>query len=77
MKLAQGERVLDDPRLLRKAVKKESKEKAKKAKAWQARNQTVAIKQRAQQSKCVAVLLKCAFIIQSTSGVSSSDLVSL
>jgi hypothetical protein len=55
-KLAQGERVLDNPRLLRKALKRDSKEKAKKAAAWQARHQAVADKQRASQIKCVKTL---------------------
>jgi Surfeit locus protein 6 len=52
MKLAKGDKVLDNPQLLRKSVKKESKERAKKAAAWQARNQATATKQAAQQQKC-------------------------
>lgn len=52
MKLAQGEKVLDNPQLLRKAVKKEAKEKAKKAAAWKARNAATAEKQQAAQQRC-------------------------
>ena len=52
MRLAQGEKVLDNPQLLRKAVKKEAKEKAKKAAAWQARNSATAEKQQAAQQRC-------------------------
>lgn len=51
MKLAQGEKVLDNPQLLRKALKKEGKDKAKRAAAWQTRTQAVADKQQAQQQQ--------------------------
>ena len=52
MKLAKGDRVLDDPKLLRRSLKKEKKAKAKKAEAWQARNEATVERQRAAQDKC-------------------------
>ena len=57
MRLAQGDKVLDNPQLLRKALKKDGKVKAKKASAWQARNQATAERQQARQNKCATASL--------------------
>mmetsp|Transcript_14118 Transcript_14118/g.30627 ORF Transcript_14118/g.30627 Transcript_14118/m.30627 type:complete len:402 (-) Transcript_14118:522-1727(-) len=48
---AGGERVLDDPKLLRKSLKKESKRKAKSAAAWQERRDHQQEEQAARQNK--------------------------
>ena len=48
---ASGEKVLDDPKLLRKSLKKESKLKAKKAQAWQERLGKQEEQQQARQQK--------------------------
>jgi hypothetical protein len=66
MKLAQGEKVLDNPQLLRKAVKKEGKDKAKRLAAWQARTQAVAEKQQAQQQQYAMAVLTCACLTCAT-----------
>jgi isoaspartyl peptidase/L-asparaginase-like protein (Ntn-hydrolase superfamily) len=49
---AQGEKVLDDPKLLRKSIKKEEKQKVKSAKAWQERTAQQEQRQKAKQNKC-------------------------
>lgn len=48
---AHGEKVLDDPRLLKKSIKKESKLKEKKTKAWNERMEKVKEKQNQRQQK--------------------------
>lgn len=51
LKRAQGEKVLDDPRLLRKSMKKEAKLKKKKAAAWAERQEKQKEAQVAKQTK--------------------------
>mmetsp|Transcript_31557 Transcript_31557/g.80879 ORF Transcript_31557/g.80879 Transcript_31557/m.80879 type:complete len:364 (+) Transcript_31557:65-1156(+) len=48
---AQGERVLDDPKLLRRSLKKETKQKAKSRDAWQERTRKETEKKDATQKK--------------------------
>ncbi|WIA40686.1 hypothetical protein OEZ86_004382 [Tetradesmus obliquus] len=48
---ASGERVLDDPKLLRRSLKKEAQEKARKAKRWAERNSAQQEQQKARQDK--------------------------
>jgi hypothetical protein len=48
---AAGEKVLDDPKLLRKSIKREQTEKAKSAKKWQERVSAQQEQQRAKQEK--------------------------
>lgn len=50
---ASGEKVLDDPRLLRRSMKKEAKLKSKKAAAWQERISKQKEQQQAKQEKYV------------------------
>lgn len=51
LKRAQGDKVLDDPRLLRKSIKKETKLKQKKTAAWEDRAKKVKEEQEARQNK--------------------------
>lgn len=48
---AKGEKVLDDPKLLRKSLKKEHKQRVKSAKAWQERSQQQQEAQKAKQNR--------------------------
>jgi hypothetical protein len=48
---ARGERVLDDPKLLRRSLKREQKLKQHRAKKWAARTQAVSEQQEARQHK--------------------------
>lgn len=52
---ARGEKVLDDPKLLRRSLKREGKSKQKSAAKWAARQSAAAEAQEARQSKCVGV----------------------
>lgn len=51
MMRASGEKVLDDPKLLRKSLKKEQKRKEKSAKGWQERTQKQQEQVQARQTK--------------------------
>lgn len=51
MHLAKGEKILDDPNRLRRSIKKEAKDKQKKAKEWQERNDAVQKKKVQRQEK--------------------------
>lgn len=53
MHLAKGDKVLDDPTRLRRSIKKETKDKQKKAREWQERNEAVQKKKVKRQEKCV------------------------
>jgi hypothetical protein len=48
---ASGERVLDDPKLLRRSLKREAQDKARKAKRWAERNSAQQEQQKARQDK--------------------------
>jgi hypothetical protein len=48
---ASGERVLDDPKLLRRSIKREAQDKARKAKRWAERNSAQQEQQKARQDK--------------------------
>ena len=48
---ASGQKVLDDPKLLRKSLKKEAKRKEKSSKGWQERVQAQEEKKAAKQNK--------------------------
>jgi hypothetical protein len=48
---ASGERVLDDPKLLRRSIKREAQDKARKAKRWAERNAAQQEQQKARQDK--------------------------
>lgn len=50
---ARGEKVLDDPRLLRRSAKREAKNKAKRKQAWQQRVKQQADEQASRQQRCV------------------------
>lgn len=52
MDLAKGEKILDDPTRLRRSIKKEAKDKQKKAKEWQERNEAVQKKKEQRQDRC-------------------------
>lgn len=58
---AAGEKVLDDPKLLRRSIKREAADKARSAKKWQERVAAQQEAQRAQQDKCVFGLWGCAW----------------
>ncbi|CAG9467496.1 unnamed protein product [Pedinophyceae sp. YPF-701] len=51
MARVKGERVLDDPKLIRKALKREQKQKQKSAKAWAERNKAAEAARKEQQQK--------------------------
>jgi hypothetical protein len=51
MKLAKGEKVLDDPRLLKRSLKRMQKEKQKSKEGWKARTDAVRKKQADRQEK--------------------------
>lgn len=53
---AAGEKVLDDPKLLRKSIKRAEADKARSSKKWQERVATQQEQQRARQEKCVGVV---------------------
>ena len=50
---ARGEKVLDDPRLLRRSAKREAKAKAKRKQTWQQRVKQQADEQASRQQRCV------------------------
>ena len=54
LKLAQGEKILDNPQMLRKSIKKEGKLKAKKQEAWANRTDAMKMTQGKTQQKCVS-----------------------
>eukprot|EP00892_Ulva_mutabilis_P008509 jgi/Ulvmu1/602/UM001_0610.1 len=56
MDLAKGEKILDDPMRLRKSIKKEVKDKQKKAAVWQERNEAMQKKQVQRQERRTANL---------------------
>lgn len=60
MHLAKGEKILDDPNRLRRSIKKEAKDKQKKAKEWQERNDAVQ-KKKVQRQEKYAPTLRFAF----------------
>lgn len=54
MKLAKGEKVLDDPKLLKRSVKRMQKDKQKSKEGWKTRTDAVRKKQASRQEKYVA-----------------------
>jgi len=50
---AQGEKVLDDPKLLRRSIKKDAKQKQRSTKKWQERVGQQQEAKQARQDKCV------------------------
>lgn len=52
MELAKGEKILDDPTRLRKSIKKEAKDKQKKAREWKERNDATQKKKVQRQERC-------------------------
>jgi hypothetical protein len=55
MKLAKGEKVLDDPKLLKRSLKRVQRDKKKSQEAWQERADAVQKKQAARQEKYVQI----------------------
>eukprot|EP00043_Microstomoeca_roanoka_P021027 m.254793 g.254793 ORF g.254793 m.254793 type:complete len:331 (-) comp18692_c0_seq1:286-1278(-) len=51
LKRAEGQKVFDNPKLVKKTIKREERKKAKSKKAWDARNATVEKEQRERQEK--------------------------
>lgn len=52
MKLAKGEKVLDDPKLLKRSLKRMQKDKQKSKEGWKVRTDAVRKKQADRQEKC-------------------------
>ena len=56
MKLAKGEKVLDDPKLLKRSLKRMQKDKQKSKEGWKVRTEAVRKKQADRQERYVPVL---------------------
>ena len=60
---ARGDKVLDDPKLLRRSVKREKKSKERSARKWAERNKAQEDERAAKQTKCVLRVFVCVCVV--------------